>query len=393
MINQKIRQASSILKEMGIDLWLTFVRESSATHDPALDLIFGSHVTWPAAFVITADGEAVAIAGKIDAANVADHAGYRVIPYASSIKDELIPLLQKIDPQRIALNFSESDVTADGLTHGMYLNLMEYLEGTPYGSRMESSERLMAALRGRKSPDEIRRIQAAIGETLRIFDEVTGFVKVGHTEKRRGRLYQRQNEGTGIGNRPGIPNNARRSSPAPRARAATPAPTDRPIRARPHHEHRLRRSGGGVRLGLAADLVLSASRRDRDARRRGQGLRDHPRGPFRPLPGRSNPALMGWEVDQVARDYITERGYEEFPHGLGHQVGRQAHDGAGLFGPQWERYKNAPFLKVEVGQVYTIEPRLTVAGRGVSTLEEIVVITEDGCRFLSEPQKELWVVR
>ncbi|MBN2356481.1 M24 family metallopeptidase, partial [candidate division KSB1 bacterium] len=77
---------------------------------------------------------------------------------------------------------------------------------------------------------------------------------------------------------------------------------------------------------------------------------------------------------------------------LGHQVGRSAHDGAGLLCPQWERYKNLPFLKVEAGQVYTIEPRLTVAGYGIVTMEEIVIVTETGCEFLSEPQKKLIVI-
>jgi Xaa-Pro aminopeptidase len=73
-------------------------------------------------------------------------------------------------------------------------------------------------------------------------------------------------------------------------------------------------------------------------------------------------------------------------------VGRKAHDGSGILCPRWDRYKNLPYLKVETGQVYTLEPRLTVENHGVATVEEIVVITDDGCTFLSEPQKELIVI-
>ena len=60
----------------------------------------------------------------------------------------------------------------------------------------------------------------------------------------------------------------------------------------------------------------------------------------------------------------------------------------GLF-PRWERYGNTPFMSLEESQVFTIEPRLTVNGYGTSTLEEEVVLTNDGCKFLSKPQKKL----
>jgi Xaa-Pro aminopeptidase len=48
---------------------------------------------------------------------------------------------------------------------------------------------------------------------------------------------------------------------------------------------------------------------------------------------------------------------------------------------------------VEQGQCYTLEPRVPVAGHGVATIEEIVVVTRDGCRFLSEPQTEIMLVK
>jgi len=72
-----------------------------------------------------------------------------------------------------------------------------------------------------------------------------------------------------------------------------------------------------------------------------------------------------------------------------HQGGRKTHDGTGILCPIWDRYKNLPYLQVEAGQVYTLEPRLTVEGYAVATMEEIVVVRENGCEFLSEPQREL----
>lgn len=42
--------------------------------------------------------------------------------------------------------------------------------------------------------------------------------------------------------------------------------------------------------------------------------------------------------------------------------------------------------------VFTIEPRLTVEGRGVVTIEEMVIVTKNGAQFLSHPQKELILI-
>jgi Xaa-Pro aminopeptidase len=105
------------------------------------------------------------------------------------------------------------------------------------------------------------------------------------------------------------------------------------------------------------------------------------------------PGVQGQQVDAAARNIIVAAGYEEFPHGLGHQVGRFAHDGTALLGPAWEKYANKPFEKIEEGMVFTIEPRLTVPGRGVVTIEEMVVVTKTGAEYLSHPQQELILVK
>jgi Xaa-Pro aminopeptidase len=101
------------------------------------------------------------------------------------------------------------------------------------------------------------------------------------------------------------------------------------------------------------------------------------------------PGVQGVAIDKLARDYIMAHGYDEYPHGLGHQVGRFAHDGTALLGPPWEKYSTKPFQELEENMVFTIEPRLKVAGRGVVTIEEMVRVTASGAEFLSAPQTEL----
>ncbi|NOY58503.1 MAG: M24 family metallopeptidase, partial [Calditrichaeota bacterium] len=199
MISEKINQAISILKEKNVDLWLTFARETSSTPDPVLDLILGTTCTWQSAFIITSSGEAIAIVGSLDAQNIKDHAKYEVIGYVDSMKNDLLQVLSRINPQRIAINFSESDVMADGLTHGMYLTLVDYLSDTPFLERIESSEAIIAALRGRKSQTEINLIKDAIDETLKIFDKVTEYVHVGMSEKQVADFILKEVEKQGLG--------------------------------------------------------------------------------------------------------------------------------------------------------------------------------------------------
>jgi Xaa-Pro aminopeptidase len=105
------------------------------------------------------------------------------------------------------------------------------------------------------------------------------------------------------------------------------------------------------------------------------------------------PGVEGRAVDAVARKVVTDAGYPEYPHALGHQLGHHVHDGGALLGPAWPRYKGTPFMKTALGQIHTLEPSLTVPGFGAVGLEDDVVVTESGAEFMAETQRELWLIR
>lgn len=391
MIKEKIKQAVEILKEKDIDMWLTFVRESSLIPDPMIDITVGTHSTWQTAYIITKYGDTIAIAGSLDVANIKAYGYYKdVIGYVESIKEPLLRILDKIKPNKIAINFSTDTVIADGLTHGMYLSLMRYLEGTGYEDKIISSERIISALRGRKSKTEIKYIKEAIVETLRIFDKVSKFIKPGKTEQEVANYIL----------------NLVRKTKLETAwdEKQCPAVFSGPESAGAHAEPTKRKIQGGhilnIDFGVRKNGYCSDLQRTWYIRRKGEKTvpKEVHKG-FNVIIeaiARAAEALkagvQGYEIDAIARDYITSQGYKEYPHALGHQIGRSAHDGGGLLCPKWDRYGNLPYEKVETGQVYTLEPRLTVEGYGIATVEEIVLVTDSGCKFLSKPQKQIWVI-
>ncbi len=388
---EKIAQAIRLLPEHDLDLWLTFVSESASLPDPSLDLILGANVTWSSAFGIHRSGETFALVGSLDVANVEGAETFpQVTGYVGSIRDSLRDVLARLDPGRIGLNYSKNSPMADGLRHGLYLQLQDLLTGSAYPDRFTSSESLLADLRGRKTPTELSRIRAAVDLTIDLFSRVSGFMAVGRTEREIAGflLDEVGREGVSLA---WDPEHCPAVFTGPDSAGAHAGPTDRAVE--PGHVLNI---DFGVRVdGYCSDL-------QRTWYFPGEGEQAVPpeveRG-FRTVVDAVQsaadflrPGVTGKEVDAVARGYITERGYEEYPHALGHQIGREAHDGGGLLAPEWERYGDIPHMRVREGQVYTIEPRLPIEGHGVATVEEIVVITADGCEFLSPPQKELWVV-
>jgi len=390
MIKEKINQAQGILREEGIDLWVTFVRESEVNGDPVLDLILGANCTWHSAFMIPAAGKAIAIVGSLDETRIRETDGYDVIGYTKSIKEPLIEHLTRLAPSKIAVNFSENAYMADGLSHGLFLSLTKYLTGTPFGERLVSSENIVAKLRGRKSPEELRRITAAVAVTEEIFSLVSGIMKPGLTEKAIAAFILEEVDRRGFETAW-----ERELCPSvftgPESAGAHAGPTDRKIE--PGHVL-------NIDFGVKIDQYVSDLQRtwyflkknEKKAPAEVQKGFETIRDAIALAAEKIRPGMEGRAVDAVARTYITDRGYGEFPHALGHQVGRHAHDGAGLLCPEWERYGNLPYLKIEEGQVYTLEPRIILQGYGVATMEEIIVVRSTGGEFLSHPQNELYLI-
>jgi Xaa-Pro aminopeptidase len=91
------------------------------------------------------------------------------------------------------------------------------------------------------------------------------------------------------------------------------------------------------------------------------------------------------EVDRKARDVIETEGLaDKFGHGLGHGVGLDVHE------PPW---LNAEWPStLASGNVVTVEPGIYLPGRGGVRIEDLVVVTDDGCEVLTSFTKDLVTV-
>ncbi|TFG70558.1 MAG: aminopeptidase P family protein [Anaerolineales bacterium] len=388
IVQEKVAQAVAILQEKNIDLWLTFVRETTAAGDPVLPLIYGHDLTWQSALILTRSGQRIIILGRLEADAARRTGAYeQVIPYDHSIKPDLLQVLERLQPDRIAINYSINDTHSDGLSYGQYQLLCAYLADTPFLDRLISAETVIAALRGRKTNIEISLLRQAVLTTEEIYARTFDYIKPDMTERQVSQFMWDQMDALGVTEsweRSGCPV----VNSGPESPIGHGDPTD--IALQPGHI--LHFDFGVKQAGYCSDiqrvvylLMPGESRAPQPVQHGFDTIVAATQAAFYAM----RPGVQGWQVDEAARSLVTSAGYPEYMYGTGHHIGRTVHDGAGMLGPKWERYGDTPNYPLEAGQVYTIEPGLAVPGYGYIGLEEDVLVTETGAEFISRPQLKL----
>ena len=94
------------------------------------------------------------------------------------------------------------------------------------------------------------------------------------------------------------------------------------------------------------------------------------------------PGVPLCEVDKAARQIIEDAGYgPNFTHRLGHFIGLEVHE--------YGDVSSANTKVAEVGNIFSIEPGIYVEGEVGVRIEDLVLITEEGCEILNSFSKEL----
>jgi Xaa-Pro aminopeptidase len=97
------------------------------------------------------------------------------------------------------------------------------------------------------------------------------------------------------------------------------------------------------------------------------------------------PGVRLAEIDAVARGHIDQAGHgEHFGHGTGHGVGLAVHE--------WPALGKDSQDVAEEGMVFTIEPGIYIPEWGGVRIEDMVVVTADGCEVLTGIPKDLMIL-
>lgn len=97
------------------------------------------------------------------------------------------------------------------------------------------------------------------------------------------------------------------------------------------------------------------------------------------------PGITMAEIDLTARRIISDQGYgPNFLHRTGHFIGLEDHDYGDV--SSTNMYKAVP------GNIFSIEPSITLDGQFNMTVEDLVLITEEGHEVLNQYSHEIDVV-
>ncbi len=387
IILEKHAKLPDILKKVGIDCWMIFARETSTTPDSSMQFVVGSDIVLESAFIFALQPDnslkKLALVANFDAASERNKGIWdEVIGYEKGLTAHLQAKIQELNPKRIGLNYSLDDFSADGLTHGMFLLLQDLIP--THKTKFTSAQKIVNAIRSNKSKKEVDLIRKACEITIDINHIITNQLQIGQNELEIQKMFHSEVEKRELGfswQKMGNPS----VDVSPKEFGHVFPQSNNVI----EKNCTLHNDFGVLYHGYGSDLQrmwFFGKKED---------VPEELKHAFETIVNgiqlgadTIKPGVIGYEVDKIVRDYQISRGYDEFMHGLGHQVGRMAHDGGGGLFPRWERYGGGPEIELEVGQVFTIEPSLKTKNHGNVALEEMVVVTEDACEFLVPPVKD-----
>jgi len=257
---------------------------------------------------------------------------------------------------------------ADNLT---VAQLSTWKEKTKSRVKLKSTTGMVERLRAIKDADEITAIRAAIRLAESSFKKVSKLLVPGTVETKFALEIE----------------TVMRRAGAERAAFDTIVASG-PNGARPHHGagDRAFEAGDLVTIDWGAELAFYNSDLTRTVLIGGGQMDSKQRDVYQTVLDAKNlaiaairPGVTGKSVDDIARNYIREKGYGDyFGHSLGHGLGLVVHDGPTLS----QRSEN---IILQPGMVTTVEPGIYIEGWGGVRIEDDILVTESGHELLSGP--------
>jgi Xaa-Pro aminopeptidase len=289
--------------------------------------------------------------------------GFEVIQNKGPIYDEVAKIVDNEAIQHLGFE-------KDHVTFSTYQTLKDKVH-----TDLVPISGLIEALREVKSEEEIQTIQKAISITEDAFEHILTFIKEGQTEIEVANeldFFMRQKGASGVSFDTIVASGVRSAMPHGVA-------SEKKI----EQGDMITIDFGCIYKGYVSDMTRTFALGDpgEELRKIHQIVLDA----NLKVTEAAKAGITGAQLDAIARDYITEKGYgEAFGHSTGHGIGLEVHEGPGI------NFKNDKELVV--GNVITNEPGIYLPGIGGVRIEDDLLITENGNQNLMSCSKELIIL-
>lgn len=389
---EKLPLIYQVIKENNVDAWLITGRETIMRSEPILPVL-GDMDFIIATTLIFTSSKCIAIVSPLDVE------GYRlikgideVIEYTTTMEETIKGVLKDLDPQRLALNFSNSDASSDGLTVGMKMMLDKVLAAIDFKGELVSAFPIISKVRGMKTSSQIAKIKDCAIKADEYLRKVPSICHPGMTSIEIFNFLHEVAYADGYGM-------SWADSQCPSVMVDPNVPqghggiTDTPL---------VKGNVINIDYGVSKDGYCSDLQRmyyvlkddETDAPESVKKAFYLVRDAIKAAKDFLRPGVTGFQVDQVARHMVVDNGYDSWNAALGHQVGHVTHDGGTILANRRPRYNRTELIDtpLDAGNVFTLEPGIMIP-EGRIGIEEDVVITKDGSEWLVEPQQELMLIR
>lgn len=381
-----------------LDAWVVICRENN--NDPLADHVGCENAGGTAAFMFFRENDmvtSIAISPRGEATSLAETERMDeviVSERGASIWDTMVGVFERFDPATIGINTGRSPIT-DGLSHTQYSSMMAGMPST-WTNRMTSAEAMIRSWLSIKTPAEID-IMARAAEITAQWEVEAYANAVGGvtTDREIADFLEAKMAEMGVGNawspeqNPAINSGKDRGHSHPTERVIQPGDfiqTDFGIKVHDRWVTDIQR--------FAYVLAPGETEAPQEALDKWEAARRGNRAAFNAM----KPGATGNEVDRAQRIVLEENGSQPVMWGTGHPVGYWAHDsGPGLSGGRLgQELRTVPTQVLKPGMTFAFDGfhkwSLTDSTTKTISVEEMVVITEDGAQWMTPPQEDLILI-
>lgn len=389
------------MKRAGVDAWLIACRENN--NDPLAPHVGGENAGYPAVILFFLNGDRIdslALSPWGEAAAMRDLAVHgRVVEFerGGDVWALAAEHLRAADPAKIAVNCSPRPI-ADGMSWTQRVDL-EAAIGPELAGRLVSAEDLVAEWLSVKLPEEVEIMRLAGALTIQLEIEAYRTIVPGKTRDidvaRRIKAWMAElgvEDGWSPDGNPNVNSGIARGHAGPSEKVIRPGDTIQ--------------TDFGIKVfgtwctdyqRFAYVLRPGETEPPPDVQYKWESGRQG----SRIAKAAMKPGVRGVDVDRAQRAWMEARGSRPVTWGTGHPVGYWAHDtGPYLAGGQLAGGPFGDMLRVlRPGQTFAYDGFFTweaevdgVQGEKMISVEEMVVITEDGAEYLNPPQEDLILI-